>query len=172
MAEQTARIESATLERMFEVAIALEKRAESLYSGFAERFAHCAQAARFWRRYAADEVMHRSYLTRLHNSLTPDKLAKPIEVTLIEAGEALLRIPVEECMAEIANLDDAHELSHELESSETNAIFRFLIAEFSDDRRIITHLMDDLERHVEALSAQFPAAYMDRARRQTIEPLP
>lgn len=172
MAELTAGIENATLERLFEVAIALEKQAETLYGGFAQRFAHCYQAALFWRRYAADEVLHRTCLVQLRDSLGPDKLAKPVDPALLLAGEKLLRMSAPEQVAAAANLDDAYELSHELESSETNLIFRFLVGEFSHDKHVVACLSDDLDQHVEALSVQFPAAYGSRASRQAVEPLP
>lgn len=172
MEKQTVGIESSTLERLFEVAIALERQAENLYSGFAERFAHCSEAAQFWRRYAADEVLHRTSLTRLRDSLPSDKLAKPVDMTLLLAAEKLLQVPAQEQVSGAANLDDAYELAHGLESSETNAIFRFLVTEFSHDRRLMAKLTEDLEQHVEALIARFPAAYMNRASRQMVEPLP
>ena len=171
MKQQTARIENATLERLFEVAIALERQAEALYSGFAERFAHCYEAVLFWRRYAADEVVHRTCLERLRDSLPPDKLGKPADGALLAAGERLLEITPFQRVAGLANLDDAYELSHELESSETNVIFRFLVGEFSHDKRVIARLADDLERHVEALVTAFPTAYRSRASRQAVEPL-
>ena len=73
----------------------------------------------------------------------PGTIVAAGRVQMLRMGENLLGTSVEELLHGVHNLDDAYETAHDLESSETNTIFRFFLAEFSQDQRVIAVLMQD-----------------------------
>jgi rubrerythrin len=156
----------ATVEKLFEVAIRLEAAAGGFYEGLAERFAHCPEVAGFWRVMAAEEARHENRLAEWRASLSAARLSRPAEARMLQMGENVLGTSVEELLRNVHNLDDAYEAAHDLESSETNTIFRFFISAFSQDQRVMAMLMQDLDEHVERLTAEFPSPYATRAARR------
>jgi rubrerythrin len=156
----------ATVEKLLEVAIRLEVAAGRFYEGLAERFAHCPEVAGFWRVMAADEACHENRLAEWRASLSAARLSQRVDARMLQMGEKVLGMSVEELLRGVHNLDEAYETAHDLESSETNTIFRFFIAEFSHDQRVITALMQDLDEHVERLTSGFPSPYATRAARR------
>ena len=56
-------------------------------------------------------------------------------------------------------MEDAYELAHELENSETNAIFEFLIIHFSTDETTQDFLRSHLKDHIGKLMLWFPAQF-------------
>ena len=156
----------ATVEKLFDVAIRLEAAAGRFYEGLAERFAHCPEVTRFWRVMAAEEACHENRLVEWRAALSAERLSQSADGRLFQMGENLLATSVDELLGGVHNLDEAYETAHDLESSETNTIFRFFITEFSQDSRIIDTLMQDLDEHVERLTSGFPSPYATRAARR------
>jgi rubrerythrin len=156
----------ATVGKLLEVAMRLEAAAGGFYEGLAERFSHCPEVARFWRVMAAEEACHENRLAGWRAALSAERLSQSADGRLFQLGEDLLGTSVEELLSGVHNLDEAYETAHDLESSETNTIFRFFITEFSQDARIIDTLMRDLDEHVERLTSGFPFRYATRAARR------
>lgn len=156
----------ATVDRLLDVAIRLEVAAGRFYEGLAERFSHCPEVAGFWRIMAGEEACHENRLVQWRASLSAARLSRPADAQMLQMGENLLGTSVEELLDGVHNLDDAYEAAHDLESSETNTIFRFFLAEFSQDQRVIAVLMQDLDEHVERLTFGFPSRYATRAARR------
>ena len=169
MIGQTTDLGQATIGDMLTVAIELEAGARRFYEGLAEMFAHIDEVAAFWRLFAADEAMHGSHLAKLRASLNVARLSEPANAEIMRAARKLLTPTAEEQLAEVRNLDDAYEIAHDLETSETNTIFRFMISEFSQDRRIVTALMRHLDEHVERLMTGLPARFATRAARAEVK---
>ena len=153
----------ATVERLLDVAVRLEMAAGRYYEGLAQRFSHCPEVAEFWQVMAAEEACHENRLVQWRTSLSAARLSQPADAQMLRMGENLLGTSVEELLHGVHNLDDAYETAHDLESSETNTIFRFFLAEFSQDQRVIAVLMQDLDEHVERLTSGFPSRYATRA---------
>ena len=65
----------------------------------------------------------------------------------------------------IKTLEDAHQLATELENSETNAIFEFMIVNFSTDELAKSHqfLRTQLSTHIARLENDFPIAFRGKA---------
>jgi rubrerythrin len=161
----------ATVEKLLDVAIRLEAAAGRFYEGLAQRFSHCPEVAEFWRVMAAEEACHENRLAEWRASLSAARLSQPADGRMLQMGETLLGTSVEELLDGVRNLDDAYETAHDLESSETNAIFRFFITEFSQDQRVIAALRQDLDEHVERLTSGFPSRYATRAARVEVPAL-
>ncbi|MBN1506324.1 MAG: hypothetical protein JW955_05735, partial [Sedimentisphaerales bacterium] len=92
-------------------------------------------------------------------------LLEPTDARMLEAGRKLLVPSPEDHLRQVQNLDDAYEMAHDLESSETNTIFRFFITEFLPDKRIVTAILHHLSEHVERLMTGLPAPYTTREQR-------
>ena len=161
----------ATGEKLLNVAIRLEAAAGRFYEGLAERFSHCPEVAGFWRVMAAEEACHEKRLAEWRASLSAERLAQPADARMPRVGENLLGTSVDELLGGVHNLDDAYETAHDLESSEINTIFRFFIAEFSQDQRVIAMLRQDLDEHVERPTSGFPSRYATRAARVDVPAL-
>ena len=127
----------ATVSELFELAIAAEKAAEELYRRLEKKFAHHQEVADFWRKYAAEEVGHAHWLERLRDALNPDQLSAPADPFVLKDAHKVLQFSVENRLNDIKNLEDAYQLVNELENSETNAIFEFLITNFSSDEETV-----------------------------------
>jgi hypothetical protein len=172
MIGQSVDVKRATIETLLKVAIGLEDAAEGFYEGLAERFARCPQVAEFWRAMAADESCHKNRLTEWQASMSAARRSQPVDATMLQLGEKLLRTSVAERLEGLQSLDDAYEMAHDLESSEINTIFRFFITEFAHDPSVIAFLRQDLDQHAERLITEFPAAYATRSARAGVPPLP
>jgi rubrerythrin len=154
-----------TIAELIEMAIAAEKAAEELYQGLAAKFAHQEDAAAFWRRYAGEEAMHAAWLERLQESLTSEQSATPADPSILESANRALQVSVDRRLKEVENLEDAYQLVHDLENSETNAVFDFLITNFSEDKKTQTFLRSQLQDHIGKLTSEFPVP-LDAVRRQ------
>ncbi len=157
-----------TVNDLFEYAIALEKAAESLYLAFEKMFSQDPEVAAFWHRYADEEDGHALYLENVRAGLDADRLSQPADPGMLEKVLHCIAQASSVKLDEIENLDDAYQLAVELENSETNAVFEFMIVNFSTDELAKAHkfLRTQLSTHIGRLDNEFP--YMSRLARQHI----
>ena len=158
-----------TAAMLFELAISAELLAEELYRGLALKFSHVPEIASLWEEYAADEVKHALWLERLCDSVDAESLAAPGDPLILQHVNKALRIGVEEKLAEIENLQDAYELATELENSETNAVFEFLLNHYSTDDGTRRFLLGQLTEHLAKLKARMPALYRSLEARRGVK---
>jgi len=159
----------ATVAELFDLAIRAEKAAEEMYSGLEAKFAHYPEVADFWGQYATEEAGHTRWLERLRDRLSPEKLSELADSHALENARVVLGFSVEDALEEIENLQDAYQMANELESSETNAVFEFLITHFSYDEETQSFLKAQLREHVAKLTTKFPAQFKDAAMRLSVE---
>ncbi len=161
----------ATVTELFELAIRAEKVAEKLYCGLEEKFAHYPKVATFWKQYATEEAGHALWLDRLRKRLTFEELFEPADTYALGNARMALQFSVEDALEEIKDLQDAYHVANELESSETNAVFEFLITHFSCDEETQTFLKAQLRDHVTKLTTKFPMQFKDAQMRVSVEAL-
>jgi hypothetical protein len=163
-----------TVGELFETAIALEQGAEELYRRFAAMFPEHPTVEKFWLRYADEEQGHASYLEHIHSRLPAAELDKPGNSHLLEAARKTMVGSVDELLQRVHTLADAYDLALELENSETNAIFEFILLNFSGDElgKSQTFLRVQLHRHLTAFEREFPAKYKSRLLRQEVKANP
>lgn len=159
-----------TVAKLFEYAISLERGAETLYRELERMFASYPEIASFWKHYADEEKGHASYLERVRVNVDANRLSA-------KADDDILR-KVHRCLAEasaarlvnIKTLEDAYQLAVELENSETNAVFEFVILNFSTDElaKSRSFLHTQLSAHITRLETDFPASYRSAAARQSV----
>jgi len=159
-----------TINDLFDKAISLEHAAESLYLHFAEIFSEYPEVSRFWKSYADEEKGHAAYLERARNSADPERLASPADEGMFAKVQHCLDIASHAKMKTIKTLDDAYQMAIELENSETNTIFEFMIVNFSTEELMKSHkfLKQQISSHVARLENDFPPPYNQRTARQNV----
>lgn len=158
-----------TVAGLLELAITAEKAAEELYHGLEAKFAHHEDVAAFWREYAGEEAMHAEWLERLRDSLAPERLSAPADPGVLEEANRALQVSVERMLQDVHNLEDAYQLVNDLENSETNAVFDFLITNFAEDKKTQAFLRSQLKDHIGKLAIDFPVQFKLASVRKQIE---
>jgi hypothetical protein len=157
-----------TVAQLFEMAIAAEKAAEELYHGLKSKFARHQEVADFWQEYADEEAMHANWLRQMRDSLTPEQLAQPADASILQSAHRAFQVSVEKALKGVKNLDDAYELVNDLENSETNAVFEFIIGCFGEDEKAQTFLRSQLRDHIGRLIADFPTQFRTATARRGV----
>ncbi len=158
-----------TAGELFELAIAAEQAAESLYLGMAELFAEYPDVAEFWRKYAGEEVMHATWLRNIRDSADPERLAEDADPVQLRNAQHVLQASIDHMLAQIDNLEEAYQLANDVENSETNAVFEFLVTHFSEDKKVQAFLRSQLREHVARLMLSFPAQFKHASYRREIK---
>ena len=158
-----------TVGKLFEHAINLENGAETLYRNFGKIFSHYPEVARFWERYADEEKGHAAYLKRIQAGVDASRLSHPADRVIFQKVQQCLRDVAQVKLEEIQTLEDAFQLATELENSETNAIFEFIIVNFSSDELAKSNqfLRTQLNTHIVRLEDDFPAPYKSKHARES-----
>ena len=156
-----------TIERLIEAAIDIECRAAAIYQTFSEQFTQVPGLSAFWQDLNKDEIEHAAILKDTGRLLTAEQLSAQPGDKMWEDIAAIRLMLDQEPVSAVNTLDDAYELAHELEFSETNAIFRFLAAECvpSGIRKEFVHAV--LEQHLKKL-ADFTQSFGGRQWRRGI----
>jgi hypothetical protein len=158
-----------TIGELFEYAIALERAAETMYKQLEKMFSHYPEVAHFWKRYSGEEHAHAAYLERMRIRMDASRLPQQADVTMLQNARHQLERTSPDRLANILTLEDAYQLATELESSEVNAIFEFMIANFSTDELEQSHfLREQLSSHIARLEIDFPTSYKSSDVRQKV----
>jgi hypothetical protein len=163
--------DKADVSKLFELAIAAERTNEELFRGLAAKFAHYQPVADFWVAYAQDEVLHAQSLEQIRDALSPEQLSAAADPYRLENAYKALQLQVKDALKGIDDLEEAYQLAHEVEHSETNAVFEFLIGNFSADQQTQSFLRSLLGEHIARLIDGFPAPFKQAARRREIKAL-
>jgi hypothetical protein len=79
----------------------------------------------------------------------------------------MLQFSVDNALGKINNFEDAYQLAVDLENSETNAIFEFLITNYYADQEVVAFLRDQIEHHIASITNELPAEVKNRALRES-----
>ncbi len=159
-----------TVSKLFDYAIELEKAAETLYRQMGKMFAHNHDVATFWEHYADEERGHAAYLERTKEGVDIERLSMPADGQMIKDVQKCLGAASQKRLDSVQNLEDAYQLATELENSETNAIFEFMITNFSTDELVKSHkfLRTQLSSHIARLETELPSQYGSSVARQKL----
>jgi hypothetical protein len=158
-----------TIGELNDLAIALEHSVELLYRELAVMFAHEPEVAQFWTLMANEEVGHAKWLEELRNSLEEHQLRKQVDSRFSEAAWTLLQTSPKARLRKVKNLDEAYDAARDFESSETNAIFDFLISDYLLATRAREFLRNQVGIHVERLNKSLPVQFQDRSARLAVQ---
>lgn len=161
----------ATVNELFELAIVAEKSAEELYRGLEAKFSHCPEVANFWREYADEEARHARGLERIRDGLKAEQLAALAEPQMLEDARKAAQFSVEGALVGIKNLEDAYQLVSDVENSETNAIFEFLIMDHAEADESRSFMRAHLREHIGKLMTGFPVQFQGRSNRLSVKAL-
>jgi len=148
-----------TVAELFDLAIQCEQVCEKLYRELETDFAHIPELAKFWGKYAKEEAGHARFLEGLRKETGKEKLSSSADASAIESAQAALQSSMEMGIRKIDDLEDAYRLAVELENSETNTVFDFLITNYSADKHSQRFLRSQLKNHVANLTHDFPSKY-------------
>ena len=154
-----------TVADLFALAIAAETSAAELYRGLAAKFAQYSDVAEFWQHYVTDEITHARWLARLQGDVSVEQLAARADPIMLENARRAANVSVETLLADVHNLADAYELVNDLENSETNVVFDFLVSSFPADQEVLSFLRAQLSEHVDRLVTAFPERFRDSGAR-------
>ena len=150
-----------TVADLFALAIAAETSAAELYRGLAAKFAQHSDVVEFWQRYATDEISHARWLARLQGNVSIEQLETRADPIVLENARHAASMLVQTLLDRVRTLADAYELVNELEHSEINAVFEFLISSFPTDSEVLSFLRAQLGEHVDRLVTAFPERFRD-----------
>lgn len=159
----------ATVNELFELAIAAELSAEQAYTRLAQMFVAHKEVSAFWKRYADEETGHANWLKGLRQRLSPAELAVTADMNMLDMIYSLRELCVEPLVDKIENLDDAFQLAHDLENSEVNVVFTFLVDHFSADASTQAFIKNHLKNHTNHLLVDLPTEFRGAGARQVIK---
>jgi rubrerythrin len=151
--------EFGTIGHLIELAIQSEKLAEKFYRRLAGKFSHYPEIEKFWNDYASEENGHTRWLEILRQRAGAERLNSLADVDILAQAVRSILTPIDTLLAKIKTLQDAYEIANELEHSETNTVFEFLISYFAEDEQSQTFLRAQLNDHVGRLMIDFPNRY-------------
>jgi rubrerythrin len=156
-----------TIETEFQIAIECENLAAAVYREFMKKFAHVPEIMEFWNDMVEDEEKHARHLEEIFDSLTQEQLRGKADPELLRELRAIRGLKLEDVTGPVKTLDDAYEIANNLENSEVNAAFRFLMNEFISAETRKKAVMNTLEIHLARL-INFSKNYGDSSWRQSI----
>ena len=138
-----------TMDQLFDKAIAFEKRAAETYVELARLFSHYPEVSAVWNHMRDDELLHADVLQNLRTELSHEYLSSVVEEAIWEKVISVNQLLSGDLIGPIKNVGDAYELAHQLEASEVNAIFEFLIETMPNRERkrfVVSMITEHLER--------------------------
>jgi rubrerythrin len=144
---------------LFKLAIDAEMLMGDFYLGLMKKF-NFSESSDFFKEMASQEIEHMQKLTSIRNKLSESELLAPANPVLLEEAKSIQKFSLHDELDAIENLEDAHKKMQEIELSEVNTVFSFLLSEFvpSDERR--TFEMDELKEHLKKIE-EFKAKYLE-----------
>jgi rubrerythrin len=156
-----------TIETEFQIAIKCENLAAAVYREFMKKFAHMPEIVEFWNDMVEDEEKHAMHLEKVFDSLSQEQLNMKADPNLLGELRGVLGLKLEDVTSSVKTLDDAYEVAHNLENSEVNAAFRFLMKEFVSVKERQKAILNTVDVHLGRLM-NFSDNYGDSNWRKSI----
>lgn len=132
---------------LFDLAITGENKGRDFFNALSATCDDYPEIAAFWKKMAADESDHISLLEELRASLTAEQLNLPADSSMLWKAREVLQFSVKNTLEQIKTLDDAYERAHELESSEINTVFTFIMEAFVSSEQRLSFLIAQIKNH-------------------------
>jgi rubrerythrin len=140
-----------TIEDLFELAITAEKLTQVYYHGLIGNFSPWPEVSDFWKGMVKNEMQHATELTNIRDSLGPSQLRALADPPIHQKAKHVTRFSVKGSLNSIRTLDDAYNISHDIEFSEVNAVFEFLIREYIPSGKLNKFVLSEIENHLAKL---------------------
>jgi DNA-binding GntR family transcriptional regulator len=162
---------NSTVEELFELAIQIENTCQALYESMEGKFAHQPEIVSYWHCYALEEAGHARWLADLRSRSTRDELEKKASDEVLLHAKKMLKFTSDQAGKHVHDLEEAYQVATELENSETNAVFEFLIANYAGDQGTVNFLRTQLKVHMSNLQTNLPRAYQSKSARRSLKAL-
>ena len=143
---------SETYQNLFKIVVSTEEELRQLYQLFAKEFMHYKEISDFWKSMAKDEFLHIKELENIYKSLSENQLNETVDNTVIENARKNLKRIQSAKTTQIQTLNEAYELSHEIENSEVNAVFLFIMHECCPSKKQVIFVEKEITIHLEKLN--------------------
>ena len=138
-----------TVANLFELAVATERIMQDYYQGLGKKFSNFSKVSNFWQDMASDENQHVTALKKMRDSLSDNLLLSEADPSVAQQSHAFLeKFPPKDTLNSVKTLDDAYEFAHDMESSEANAVFKFLTAKFIKPEKRMKIVIAMIENHI------------------------
>ena len=145
--------EKHNIKTLFDLAILAEQEVQSLYNFFANKFSDNEKASQFWALMALDEYQHIGLLYKISKSIDKNELNKPIVSSLVNDAENNIKKIQNINKSEIITVYDAYLITHEVENSELNVVFMFILGNWVKDEQQYDFAYNELVKHLERLKS-------------------
>ncbi len=115
------------LSELFRQMIDHETEAAKFYAELALMCSFLPEVSDFWGAMSADELEHQETLQKLQQLATPTQLSRNVEVQLWDKVNQIGQILESDLISPISNLEDAYIIAKDLEASEINMVFEYLV---------------------------------------------
>lgn len=140
-----------TTRHLFELAINAEKEARDFYRELARKFQHLPGVAAIWEDLQEDEEAHIQALLDARSGLTPEQLRASVDADVMWKAKAMQEFSVAKGLEVSETLTGAYQIAHELEHSEVNTVFEFMMTEFVDQEDQRAFVAAQLREHLAKL---------------------
>ncbi len=160
-----------TVADLIGLAIQIENTCQALYENMEKKFSHVPEVASYWHRYAREEVGHARWLDDLRAKSDVGQLEQKADADLLLHAQKMLKFSSDQAVKNVHDLEDAYQIANELENSETNAVFEFLITHYAEDQGTASFLRAQLNAHITNLQSKLPSAYQSKVARKSLKAL-
>lgn len=147
-----------TYEDIFKISIHAETELARFYKRLKAKF-HQSEIRSFLKEMARDEGYHIKELNKIHDSVSNELLHSPADPALLEEGRSVEKLKILEMVDSIETLDDAYNKIEELEFSELNSVYLFLLSKFIDSDEKGEFLNTEMKAHLAKIDA-FKSRYL------------
>jgi len=132
---------------LFDLALSGENKGCDFFNALSATCDGYPEIAAFWKKMAADESDHISLLEELRASLTAEQLSLPTDPSMLWKARKVQQFSVKDTLEKIKTLDDAYERAHELESSEINTVYTFIMEALVSAEQRRSFLKAEIKNH-------------------------
>jgi len=140
-----------TKKELFHLAINIEGILADAYAYIAEGFHHLPWISHFWQELSQDELHHKTALTLMMERQSPKELNDMIDPRLFIILHDAHRSSLPARWHRIKDLNEAYELANELEHSEFNSVFAFLMQGTAPTPERKAFIMKEIQCHLNKL---------------------
>ena len=150
--------DAGTYEEIFKIAIHAENTLARFYTGLMAKFEY-SETSSFFKEMARDEIYHMKKLNEIYDSVSNELLHSPADPGVLEEGRRAEKLKILEILESIETLEDAYKKIKELESSEVNSVYLFLLSKFIDADEKREFLNSEMKAHLAKIDV-FKSRYL------------
>ena len=136
---------------ILQLAIDIEIKSRDIYVNFARMFNHVHKISEFWKKLMKDENVHANILEDISAKLREEGQEINTDSRIINNIQATNEYLMTDLMSTIHNLNDAYDLSHNLETREVEMLFDMLSTDFGKHVEALRIVMLEEQGHLQRI---------------------